>query len=256
MTDRTPVIAGNWKMNTDVESGLELARGILEQCEAVTGVEKIVCPPFVALAGISDLLNGTTVRVGAQNVSENENGAFTGEISTEMLTGLVSHVIVGHSERRAMYNETSANVVAKATAAATAGLVLILCVGENLEIRQAGNAGAFVAAQLESSLAGFAAWESLIVAYEPVWAIGTGEAATSEQAQEMTAICREVVRKLAPDGAGQGVADTIRVLYGGSVNSGNIDELMAQPDIDGALVGGASLDADEFSKLIVTAGSA
>ncbi|MDP6667317.1 MAG: triose-phosphate isomerase [Dehalococcoidia bacterium] len=256
MTDRTPVIAGNWKMNTDVESGLELARGILEQCEAVTGVEKIVCPPFVALAGISDLLNGTTVRVGAQNVSENENGAFTGEISTEMLTGLVSHVIVGHSERRAMYNETSANVAAKATAAATAGLVPILCVGENLEIRQAGNAGAFVAAQLESSLAGFAAWESLIVAYEPVWAIGTGEAATSEQAQEMTAICREVVRKLAPDGAGQGVADTIRVLYGGSVNSGNIDELMAQPDIDGALVGGASLDADEFSKLIVTAGSA
>ncbi len=251
MAIRTPVIAGNWKMNTDVVSGLELAREILEQSDGITGVEKIVCPPFVALAGISELLGGSSVHVGAQNVSANENGAYTGEISTSMLEGLVSHVIVGHSERRALYDEISADVAAKAAAVVSAGLIPILCVGEALEIRQAGNAILFVADQLESSLAGYTAWESLIVAYEPVWAIGTGEAATSEQAQEMTAVCREVIRKLAPN-----AADSVRVLYGGSVNSGNIDELLEQPDIDGALVGGASLKADEFSKLITAAGSA
>ena len=251
MAIRTPVIAGNWKMNTDVVSGLELAREILERSDGTTGVEKIVCPPFVALAGISELLGGSSVHVGAQNVSANENGAYTGEISTSMLEGLVSHVIVGHSERRALYNEISADVAAKAAAVVAAGLIPILCVGEALEIRQAGNAVSFVADQLESSLAGYTAWESLIVAYEPVWAIGTGEAATSEQAQEMTAVCREVIRKLAPN-----AADSVRVLYGGSVNSGNIDELLEQPDIDGALVGGASLKADEFSKLITAAGSA
>lgn len=256
MTKRTPVIAGNWKMNTDTESGLELALGVLEQSESVTGVEKIVCPPFVALAGISELLGGTSVHVGAQNVSANENGAFTGEISASMLKGLVSHVIVGHSERRALYNETSADVAAKLAAVVPAGLIPILCVGENLVVRQAGNAASFVADQLESSLAGYTAWDLLIVAYEPVWAIGTGEAATSGQAQEMTAVCREVIRKLAPDVADTHTADSVRVLYGGSVNSGNIDELLAQPDIDGALVGGASLKADEFTKLITAAGSA
>lgn len=245
------MIAGNWKMNTDVVSGLELAREILERSDGITGVEKIVCPPFVALAGISELLGGSSVHVGAQNVCANENGAYTGEISTSMLEGLASHVIVGHSERRALYDETSADVAAKAAAVVSAGLIPILCVGEALEIRQAGNAISFVADQLESSLAGYTAWESLIVAYEPVWAIGTGEAATSEQAQEMTAVCREVIRKLAPN-----AADSVRVLYGGSVNSGNIDELLEQPDIDGALVGGASLKADEFSKLITAAGSA
>ena len=251
MANRIPVIAGNWKMNTDVESGLELARGILEHSDGVSGVEKIVCPPFAGLAGVSELLGSSSIRTGAQNVSANEDGAFTGEVSAAMLKSLVSHVIVGHSERRALYGETSADVAAKAAAAVSAGLVPILCVGESLEIRQAGNAGTFVADQLESSLAGFAAWESLIVAYEPVWAIGTGEAATSDQAQEMTAGCREVIRNLAPH-----AADVVRVLYGGSVNSGNIEELLEQPDIDGALVGGASLKADEFSKLIAAAGSA
>lgn len=251
MALRTPVIAGNWKMNTDIESGLELARGILEGSDAVSGVEKIVCPPFVALAAVSELLRGSSVQVGAQNVSANENGAFTGEISATMLSGLAAYVIVGHSERRALYSETSGDVAAKTAVAVSAGLKPILCVGEALEIRQAGNAGAFVAEQLESSLAGYSAWDSLIVAYEPVWAIGTGEAATSEQAQEMTAVCRGVIRKLAAD-----AADSVRVLYGGSVNSGNIAELLEQPDIDGALVGGASLKADEFSKLIAAAGSA
>ena len=138
MALRTPVIAGNWKMNTDIESDLELARGILEQSDAVIGVEKIVCPPFVALASVSELLRGSSIHVGAQNVSANENGAYTGEISAAMLKGLTSHVIVGHSERRALYGETSGDVTAKAAAAVSSGLRPILCVGEALEVRQTG----------------------------------------------------------------------------------------------------------------------
>ncbi|MDA0596811.1 MAG: triose-phosphate isomerase [Chloroflexi bacterium] len=250
MTDRTPVIAGNWKMNTDVESGIKLVEEILALSDTAQGVEKIVCPPFISLTSISQSLAGTSIQVGAQNVSANINGAFTGEVSTSMLNDLVSHVIVGHSERRAMNGETSADVAAKAIAAVDAGLVAILCIGEDLGVRKSGRAAEFVSAQLEESLAGFSQWDSLIVAYEPVWAIGTGEAATSDQAQEMTAVCRDVVRKLSPQ-----AADSVRVLYGGSVNSGNVTELLAQPDIDGALVGGASLKADEFSKLILAASS-
>ena len=250
MTDRIPVIAGNWKMNTDVESGLKLAREILELSESITGVEKIVCPPFMSLTGIGQTLAGSTIKVGAQNINANSDGAFTGEISTAMLRGLVSHTIVGHSERRAQNGESSANVAEQAIAAAEAGISPILCVGEDLDVRKSGNADQYVASQLEESLAGYTDWDSLIVAYEPVWAIGTGEAATSQQAQEMTAVCRGVVRKLAPE-----AADAVRVLYGGSVNSSNVAELLEQPDIDGALVGGASLNADEFSKLIAAAGA-
>jgi triosephosphate isomerase len=167
-----------------------------------------------------------------------------------MLNGLVSHVIVGHSERRAMNGESSTDIAVKAITVVEAGLVAILCVGEDLDIRKSGEADVFVSTQLEESLEGFTQWDSLIVAYEPVWAIGTGEAATSDQAQEMTAVCRDVVRMLAPE-----AADSLRVLYGGSVNSGNIAELLTQADIDGALVGGASLKADEFSKLIAIASS-
>ena len=250
MTDRTPVIAGNWKMNTDVRSGTKLVEEILALSDAVSGVEKIVCPPFVSLTSISQTVAGSSIQVGAQNVNANGNGAFTGEVSTSMLNGLVSHVIIGHSERRTINSETSADVAAKAIEVVDAGLVAILCVGEDLDVRKSGDAATFVSAQLEESLTGFSQWDSLIVAYEPVWAIGTGEAATSDQAQEMTAVCRDLVRKLASE-----KADSVRVLYGGSVNSGNIAELLTQPDIDGALVGGSSLKADEFSKLIALASS-
>ena len=250
MTDRTPVIAGNWKMNTDVRSGTKLVEEILALSDAASGVEKIVCPPFVSLTSISQTVAGSSIQVGAQNVNANGNGAFTGEVSTSMLNGLVSHVIIGHSERRTMNSETSADVAAKAIEVVDAGLVAILCVGEDLDVRKSGDAATFVSAQLEESLTGFSQWDSLIVAYEPVWAIGTGEAATSDQAQEMTAVCRDLVRKLASE-----KADSVRVLYGGSVNSGNIAELLTQPDIDGALVGGSSLKADEFSKLIALASS-
>jgi triosephosphate isomerase len=250
MTNRTPVIAGNWKMNTDIESGIKLSKEIVTLSDAASGVEKIVCPPYVSLASISQELANSSINVGAQNVSANANGAFTGEVSTAMLNGLVSHVIVGHSERRAMNGESSTDIAVKAITVVEAGLVAILCVGEDLDIRKSGEADVFVSTQLEESLEGFTQWDSLMVAYEPVWAIGTGEAATSDQAQEMTAVCRDVVRMLAPE-----AADSLRVLYGGSVNSGNIAELLTQADIDGALVGGASLKADEFSKLIAIASS-
>jgi len=248
MAKRIPVIAGNWKMNTDIESGLKLVKEILAFSKDFSGVDMIVCPPFVSIVSIAQELSGSSIQIGAQNVSSNPDGAFTGELSTSMLRGFVSHVIVGHSERRALNAESSATVAEKAIAAANAGIKPIVCVGEDLEVRKAGDAETYVAKQLEESLVGYTDWDSLIVAYEPVWAIGTGEAATSGQAQEMTQTCREVIRKLAPD-----TADSVRVLYGGSVNSGNVVELMAQPDIDGALVGGASLKADEFSKLIAAA---
>jgi len=248
MAKRIPVIAGNWKMNTDVESGLKLVKEILAFSKDFSGVDMIVCPPFVSIVSIAQELSGSSIQIGAQNVSSNPDGAFTGELSTSMLRGFVSHVIVGHSERRALNAESSATVAEKAIAAANAGIKPIVCVGEDLEVRKAGDAETYVAKQLEESLVGYTDWDSLIVAYEPVWAIGTGEAATSGQAQEMTQTCREVIRKLAPD-----AADSVRVLYGGSVNSGNVVELMAQPDIDGSLVGGASLKADEFSKLIAAA---
>ena len=248
MAKRIPVIAGNWKMNTDVESGLKLVKEILAFSKDFSGVDMIVCPPFVSIVSIAQELSGSSIQIGAQNVSSNPDGAFTGELSTSMLRGFVSHVIVGHSERRALNAESSATVAEKAIAAANAGIKPIVCVGEDLKIRKAGDAEKYVVKQLEESLVGYTDWDSLIVAYEPVWAIGTGEAATSGQAQEMTQTCREVIRKLAPD-----AADSVRVLYGGSVNSGNVVELMAQPDIDGALVGGASLKADEFSKLIAAA---
>ena len=248
MAKRIPVIAGNWKMNTDVESGLKLVKEILDLNEDFSGVDKIVCPPFISITSVAQALSGSSIQVGAQNVNANPDGAFTGEVSTSMLRGFISHAIVGHSERRALNGETSAMVAEKAIAAASAGIKPIVCVGEDLEVRKAGNAETYVAKQFEESLVGYTDWDSLIVAYEPVWAIGTGESATSEQAQQMTHACREVVRKLAPE-----AADSVRVLYGGSANSGNVVELMDQPDIDGALVGGASLKADEFSKLIAAA---
>ena len=237
-------------MNTDVESGLNLVKEIHKLSNGVDGVDKLVCPPFISIVSVAQELDGSTIQVGAQNVSSNADGAFTGEVSTSMLSGLVSHVIVGHSERRALNGETSERIATKAIATAEAGLTPILCVGEDLGVRKSGEAATFVADQLEASLAGFTAWNSLIIAYEPVWAIGTGESATSKQAQEMTAVCREVVRKLSPSAAG-----SVRVIYGGSVNSGNVEELLERPDIDGVLVGGASLKADEFSKLIAAAGT-
>ena len=250
MKYRKPVIAGNWKMNTDVESGINLVKQILDLSNDITNVEKIICPPFVSLTSVAKVLNGSSIQLGAQNVNANENGAFTGEISTAMLQGLISHVIIGHSERRMFNDESSEQVAEKAISASKAGITPILCVGEDLSIRKSGKAVNFITRQLEASLEGFSNWNSLIIAYEPIWAIGTGEAATADQAQEMTAVCRNVICHLTPD-----LGNSVRVLYGGSVNSKNVAKLLEQPDIDGALVGGASLNAQEFSNLIRLASS-
>ncbi len=250
MKYRKPVIAGNWKMNTDVESGINLVKQILDLSNNITNVEKIICPPFVSLTSIAKMLNGSSIQLGAQNVNANENGAFTGEISTAMLQGLISHVVIGHSERRMFNDESSEQVAEKAISASKAGITPILCVGEDLSIRKSGKAVNFITRQLEASLEGFSNWNSLIIAYEPIWAIGTGEAATADQAQEMTAVCRNVICHLTPD-----LGNSVRVLYGGSVNSKNVAKLLEQPDIDGALVGGASLNAQEFSNLIRLASS-
>ena len=250
MKYRKPVIAGNWKMNTDVESGINLVKQILDLSNNIANVEKIICPPFVSLTSIAKMLNGSSIQLGAQNVNANENGAFTGEISTAMLQGLISHVVIGHSERRMFNDESSEQVAEKAISASKAGITPILCVGEDLSIRKSGKAVNFITRQLEASLEGFLNWNSLIIAYEPIWAIGTGETATADQAQEMTAVCRNVICHLTPD-----LGNSVRVLYGGSVNSKNVAKLLEQPDIDGALVGGASLNAQEFSNLIRLASS-
>ncbi len=246
MTDRKPVIAGNWKMNTTPSEGRDLALAIAAGSSDYPGVEVIVCPPFTGLANVSKTVEGSLVKVGAQNVSSEDSGAFTGEVSVSMLDELVTHIIVGHSERRALYGETDESVAAKANKASEGGFVPIVCVGESLDIRKSGNAVPTVRGQLKDSLADYSMWDSLIVAYEPVWAIGTGEAASPQQAQEIIGELREELELLAGDEA----AAKIRILYGGSVKSTNIGPFVDQSDIDGALVGGASLQADEFVRIV------
>ena len=243
---RTPVIAGNWKMNTTPAEGKSLAAGVAKGAAAHRGVEVIICPPFTGIAAALESVKGAAVKVGAQNVHAKPSGAFTGEISVSMLKDMVSHVIVGHSERRAMFGETDATVAGKAKAVSTGGLSPIVCVGEPLDVRKSGRAVQTVRSQVSGSLEGYADWGRLIVAYEPVWAIGTGEAASPEQAQEMAAAIRQELASLAGEKAAYG----IRILYGGSVNAQNIGSFVGEPDIDGALVGGASLKADDFVRII------
>lgn len=243
---RTPIIAGNWKMNTTLEEGKALARAIRERGDSTQGVEKVVCPPFVSLEAIGKVLAGSTIAVGAQNTHEEPKGAFTGEVSIEMLRDLVKYVIVGHSERRTLFGETDAGTAAKARAIAGAGLRAIVCVGETLEVRESGNAVETVRNQLAASLDGFDTWGSLVVAYEPVWAIGTGRAASPEIAEEMMGALRTRLAELSDSSS----ASNTPILYGGSVNASNIALFMEQPDVDGALVGGASLDAEEFCRIL------
>jgi triosephosphate isomerase len=243
---RTPVIAGNWKMNTTPAEGAALASSIAAASAGFSGVETLIFPPFTGIPAALEAVRGSRVRVGAQTAHAEEAGAFTGEVSATMLKGLVTHVIVGHSERRSLFRETDEAIAKKAIAVHHAGMVPVLCVGEPLEIRREGRAAQAVRDQLRASLAGFEGWDSLIVAYEPVWAIGTGEAASPQQAQEIIAAIRRELGEI----AGDEHADAIRILYGGSVNAQNIGPFVDRPDIDGALVGGASLKADEFSRII------
>lgn len=239
---RTPMIAGNWKMNTTVSEAVEMVRKMRPGLEAVGGVDRVVCPPFVSLAAVKELIKGSSIGLGAQNIYFEEKGAYTGEISPLMLAELCQFVIIGHSERRQYFNETGEIVNKKIRAAQAVGLKPILCIGEKLEENEAGRTKAVLAEQIKSSLAGLDDVSSLIIAYEPIWAIGTGRAATGEQANGTIGFIRSNVAGL----YGKDVAQGMRILYGGSVTADNTAEFMQQPEIDGALVGGASLKADQF----------
>lgn len=236
-------------MNKTIAESLELIQGLRSTVDNVSEVEMLVCPPFTALSEVSKALQGSAIRLGAQNVSEQDNGAFTGEISTDMLKELgVTDVILGHSERRQYYGETNALVATKALKVLAAGLKPVVCIGETLEEREAGKTVDVVTEQTRGSLAGISGEQmaQVVIAYEPVWAIGTGKTATSEQAQETHAAIRAVLKDL----YGESVAEQTQILYGGSVKPGNAAELTNCQDIDGALVGGASLDASNFSQII------
>jgi triosephosphate isomerase (TIM) len=253
VADRTPVIAGNWKMYKDHLEAIQLVQKLAYHLdeEDYDGQEIVVCPPFVALRSVQTLVQSDKLPIGlgAQNCHPEEEGAFTGEISAAMLARLdVTYVICGHSERRELFGETDELVNAKIRAVQRHGMRPILCVGEVLEQREAGQATDVVVGQLRASLAGVPVDDpaSLVVAYEPVWAIGTGRTATPGDAQEMCAVIRAELASLY-DGA---TADGVRVQYGGSVKPGNIRALMAEPDIDGALVGGASLSSEDFALIV------
>jgi len=242
---RTPLIAGNWKMNTESSSAAALARDIAQRAGEATDVELLVCPPSIYLTLVRDALDGAAVGLGAQNMSCQPKGAFTGEISAAMLTDIgAQYVILGHSERRHVFGETDENVNGKTHAALAAGLTPIVCVGELLEDREAGRTAEVIRRQFDGSLAGVTTEqiESVVLAYEPVWAIGTGKVATPEQAEEVHADLR---KQLTERYNGE-IAEKIRILYGGSVKPDNAAELLGQANVDGALIGGASLKVEDF----------
>ena len=243
---RVPMIAGNWKMNTTLNEAIQLVNEMRPGLDKIDGVEKVVCPPFVSLAAVKELIKESSIRLGAQNIYFEEKGAYTGEVSPLMLTELCEFVIIGHSERRQYFTETDDIVNKKIQAALNVGLKPILCIGERLEENEAGKTEEVVTGQLGSSLAGIGYLGGLIIAYEPVWAIGTGKAATGKQANETVGLIRHNVAKLCDEE----VAREVRILYGGSVTAANAAEFMRQPEIDGALVGGASLKANEFMSIV------
>lgn len=243
---RIPMIAGNWKMNTTVSEAVALVNEMYPGLEAIDGVDKVICPPFVSLVRVGELIKGSSIRLGAQNLYFEEKGAYTGEISPLMLADLCEFAIIGHSERRYYFHETGEIVNKKITAALKAGLKPILCVGERLEENEAGRTEAIITEQLNSALAGIAYSSSLVIAYEPVWAIGTGKAATGKQANDTIGLIRQNVARLYSEKSARGM----RILYGGSVTAENINEFISQPQIDGALVGGASLKAGQFVSIV------
>ncbi len=237
-------IAGNWKMNTSVAEAVALAQQLRGPLESMEGIIRLICPPFVSLAPVAHVLEGSTLELGAQDLHPEPKGAFTGEVSGAMLEGLCRYVIVGHSERRHIMGETDETVNRKVTAALRHDLVPILCVGEILSEREEGRAKEVVTRQLNAGFQGLdlSAVGWVVIAYEPVWAIGTGKAATAEQAQEMMG----VVRAWLSNATSQELAQGVPLLYGGSVTADNVAQFAAERDIDGALVGGASLRAEEF----------
>jgi len=252
---RTPFVAGNWKMNLNKAEAIALAKGVSEKAAGVAGVDTAVIPAFVHIDAVGHALVGGKTGLGAQDFYFEKNGAFTGEVSTAMLTDLcVKYVLVGHSERRHVIGETDALLNKKLHAGINAGLTVILCIGEKLEERQANKTFDVCKTQLVEGLKGLDKSKAgqLVIAYEPVWAIGTGLNATKEQAQEVHAYVRGELAKIFD----KATADGIRIQYGGSVKAANAAELMSQPDVDGALVGGAALKVDEFLGIITAAAAA
>ncbi len=248
---RDILVAGNWKMNGSSAANAELVAGIIAGYPAGSGFSLLVCPPFPYVAAVAAQVEGSPVKVGAQNVSEHDKGAYTGEVAPGMLRDIgAEYVIVGHSERRALYGESSEQVAAKFVAAQAAGITPILCVGETLEEREAGATEAVVDEQLDAALdaAGIAAFARAVIAYEPVWAIGTGMTATPEQAQD---VHRHIRSRLAAHD--EAIAAGVQILYGGSMKGDNAAGLLAQPDIDGGLIGGASLKAQDFLAIAAAA---
>ncbi len=245
---RTPIIAGNWKMNNTIAAGVSLVKELIPLVKDAK-VTVVACPTATALAAVADAVKGTNIHIGAQNVHWEKSGAYTGELSTDMLKEIgVDYVILGHSERRDYFGETDEGVNKRARAAYAAGITPIICCGESLAIREADTYIAHVVAQINAALEGFTADEAgkLVIAYEPIWAIGTGKTATFEQAEEVCKAIREAVAKK----FNQQAADAIRIQYGGSVKPATIKDLMKQPNVDGALVGGASLKAQDFAAIV------
>jgi triosephosphate isomerase (TIM) len=240
---RTPFVAGNWKMNKTVAEARELVSAMGVGLKAVQGVEKVICPPYISILAVANLLAGTDIGLGAQNMHWEEKGAFTGEVSPAMVKELCGYVILGHSERRQYFGETDQTVNKRVLAAQQHGIIPIVCVGETLEENEAGQTADVVRRQTLAALEGVSAdfAPSLVVAYEPVWAIGTGRASSGENAQQVHG---QVIRSVLVELFGQETAEKIRILYGGSVTGANAAEFFSQPDIDGALVGGASLKDD------------
>ncbi len=243
---RVPLIAGNWKMNTTVSEAVELVNEMRPGLDEIANVDKVICPPFISLATVRELIKGSSIKLGAQNLYFEEKGAYTGEISPLMLADLCEFVIIGHSERRQYFNETGEIVNKKIRAALRVKLKPILCIGESLEENEAGRTEAVIAGQIRSSLAGIDFVAGLIIAYEPIWAIGTGKAATGKQANKTIGFIRQNIAKL----YNEDLAQEMRILYGGSVTADNAAEFIDQPEIDGALVGGASLKADQFLSIV------
>lgn len=243
---RLPIIAGNWKMNTTLSTAITLVRELKEGLEAISGVEKVICPPFISLAVIKEILAGSSIKLGAQNMYFEEKGAYTGEISPLMLKELCQYVIIGHSERRQYFGETDEMINKKLKAVLKFGLNPIFCIGEKLEEREAGRTKEVVTEQILKGLKGIEDPGGLVIAYEPVWAIGTGKPACGEDANEVIGFIRSLLSEL----FGKELGQAIRIQYGGSVNKENIAEFILQPEIDGALVGGASLNPEEFISIV------
>jgi len=246
---RIPIIAGNWKMHMPLKEAKDLVKGILPSCSKKKDVEVVIAPVYTVLMSVARQLKGTGIGLAGQNMHQEPKGAYTGEISAGMLLDAgCTHVIIGHSERRQYFKETDASVNAKLVAALDAGLTPIVCVGETLKQRESGDTFKVIEKQVTRGLKGIGPkqMELTVVAYEPVWAIGTGKTATPEQAQEVHAFIRGILKKM----HGSGIAGGVRILYGGSVKPDNVKKLMGKSDIDGALVGGASLKADSFSALV------